>query len=168
MSAHNLLATIAAAGAVALTGCGLSDPYATQTRREKPPAARVAVAPAQQAASGGRSAIAILRRFALAWSTWDAHSLPARRAQLARLADGPLAHELAANSDDATSAAQATTSRGRFVGALPQGAGSYAVVLEETASTAGTGQQRGYNVYLTTLTATRDGSLKVSGWQPTS
>ena len=159
------------ASVVALSGCGLHDPYSQ--RSQAPAAPRVTVAgPATDAApDGADGARSVLARFASAWVSWSATTLPRQRMLLSALAGRALARELRADAAQAArnrlQEVSRAYSRGRYVGVIPEAGGSAIVLTYEEVALLGGSAQGAYHVYLAHTARTTDG-WKVTQWQPAS
>ena len=167
------LTALLLAGAVALAGCGISDPDATPpTPVTSTPttAHRPRTPPAQRHGRGLAGERALLARFARAWVTYTFATLPAQQRQLAALATGPLARQLGENAERDLQAQYVRVanvrSRGVVEAIVVRGHAPAIVVTREQLTTNGQ-TQVGWELYLASVTATKAG-LRVATWTPAS
>jgi hypothetical protein len=161
-----------ATACLALSGCGLRDPYAARAaaRETKSPGAR----PQPQSSARTRGAgeeREVIARFAGLWANWSAPTLQRQRSALLALASGALARELRAEDAEARKeqllAVSRAYSRGRYVGQIARGGGATLVLSYEEVSPLGGQPQGAYRVYLARGERTAAG-WKLSEWQPES
>lgn len=150
--------------ALALAGCGLRDPYsqhAVSQRARRPVAAVASPRPG--------SAASVVARFAAAWVNWNYETLASERNELAALAAGRLLGELRQEAARTATArlieASGAYSKGRYVGAIPAGAGLTVVVTYEEVAPEGGQAQGSYQVYLARTARTTSG-WRITQWQP--
>jgi hypothetical protein len=159
------------AAAIALTGCGLRDPYSQQPqKRPAAAAAQSAQTPApERALKPTNSQTSVLARYADAWVNWSAATLPHERAALLALATGQLADQLRQDSAQASKTqlqeVSQAYSRGRYVGVIRAQGGRAIVVTYEEVAPVGGQAQGAYHVYLARTERTTHGS-RVTEWQP--
>jgi hypothetical protein len=139
-----------------------------------PPARSAAGVPALPEPAARRSARTVLAAFCSRWANWSWRTIDRQQAQLARLATGRLAEQLAAQSRqarlDRTLRRDRLAMRGRLVALdlAPAGAGGRAVcVTREQEVRDGRGELAGghHRVYLAALERTAQG-WGVSRWRP--
>jgi hypothetical protein len=173
MTASRCLATAAlAAGALATTGCGLSDPYAATTPAA-PPAVTVADAPRPApSTSAARTPADAIRRFTTLFINWHFDQLPQVKTALAAQATGSLRDELLRQARDAQSEVSRRASNQANTGTVevvndPHSTGRFYVVTRETAQLGDARSQSAYLVY--TAAARRSSAgLKVSAFRAVS
>jgi hypothetical protein len=165
------LLTAGLLASIALTGCGINDPYETRipagaASPKTPP--KVNVAPQ---GSGPQSASQVIATFTVAWVNWTAATLPMQRHELLRLAAGALVGELRRQAaQDAQARLQELSgaySRGRLIGVIARAGGGAVVVTYEQAAPTGGTPQGFYQVYLARTQRTPQG-WRLTEWQPTS
>jgi predicted small lipoprotein YifL len=156
---------------IALTGCGLRDPYSQYPQK------RATAAGAQSAQRSvpeeprkpTNSATSVLARYAEASVNWSATTLPRERAALLALATGQLAVQLRRDAAQATKTqlqeVSQAYSRGRYVGFIGAAGGRAIVVTYEEVAHVGGQPQGAYHVYLARTERTAHGS-RVTEWQP--
>jgi predicted small lipoprotein YifL len=158
------------AAAIALTGCGLRDPYSQQPQK-RPAAARAqsALAPVPEAVKPTNSSTSVLAGYADAWVNWSAATLAHERAALLALATGQLADQLRQDAAQASKTqlqeVSRAYSRGRYVGVIREEGGRAIVVTYEEVAPIGGQAQGAYHVYLARTERTAHGS-RVTEWQP--
>lgn len=169
MSRHALTAILAVA-AVAVTGCGISDPDAppppttTAAAALEQPSRRVSTPPSPAASYGERG---LLARFARAWFTYTFSALPAQQRELAGLATGALAQQLARNGEADLQAQYIRVTSIRSHGeveAIVVRPHAAIVVTREALTTNGQ-TQTAWDIYLATVANTTAG-LRVATWTP--
>jgi hypothetical protein len=177
---------------LALVGC--QDPYTQSATTDAPPRGHerrpadrtrgdelplsapsaAAALPAVHERPARRSARTVLEAFCSRWANWSWRTIDRQLAQLARLATGPLAEQLAAQARqagrDRTLRRDQLAMRGRLVGldlAPPGAHGQVVCVTREQELEHGRGELAGgrHRVYLATLEHTAQG-WGVSQWQP--
>jgi hypothetical protein len=158
------------AAAVALTGCGLRDPYSQQPQKRPAAAgAQSAQTPASQEPLTPTSATSVLARYADAWVNWSAATLAHERAALLALATGQLADQLRQDAAQAVKAqlqeVSQAYSRGRYVGVIQEDGGRAIVVTYEEVAPVGGQAQAAYHVYLARTEHTTYG-WRLAEWQP--
>jgi hypothetical protein len=163
-----------ATACLALSGCGLRDPYAAR------PAARVSKSSSSTTQAQQQTVATpaeshdfpeLIARFAGLWANWSAPTLQRQRSELLGLATGALARELRAQNAEARKeqllAVSRAYSRGRYVGQIARGGGAALVLTYEEVSPLGGQPQGGYRVYLARGERTAAG-WKLGEWQPAS
>ena len=139
-----------------------------------PPVPSTAAAPALRASGARQRARTVLGAFCSRWANWSWRTIDRQQAELARLATGRLAEQLAAQARqarlDRTLRRDRLAMRGRLVALdlAPPGAYGHAVcVTREQEVRNGRGELAGgrHRVYLATLEHTAHG-WGVSQWQP--
>jgi hypothetical protein len=139
-----------------------------------PPVPSTAAAPTPRESGARRTARTVLAAFCSRWANWSWRTIDRQQAKLARLATGPLAEQLAAQTRqarlDRTLRRDRLAMRGRLVtlDLAPPGAPGHAVcVAREQEVHNGRGELAGgrHRVYLATLAHTAQG-WGVSQWQP--
>jgi hypothetical protein len=158
------------AAVIALTGCGLRDPYSQQPHKRPAAAAQSALAPVpDEAIKPTNSATSVLARYADAWVNWSAATLPHERAALLALATGQLADQLRQDAAQASKTqlqeVSQAHSRGRYVGVIQENGGQTLVVTYEEVAPVGGQAQGAYHVYLAHTAHTTHG-WRVTEWQP--
>jgi hypothetical protein len=139
---------------VALSGCGIADPYHGKGLGEPAPA------------SPSRASRAALETFARAWTNWSAPTIAAQRQRLLELATGPLQRELASpRAEPGASEVGAARSSGVVVGILAQPSQRSLVVTAEQLSNSGRAGQSAYHVYVARAEQTTQG-WRVAEWRP--
>jgi len=155
------------AAAIALEGCGLSDPYSQHPNRAAAQSAPTP-APGRTLTSTG-SATSVLARFADAWVNWSAPTLPQERAVLLALATGQLAEQLRQDAAQTVKTelqeVSLAYSRGRYVGVIQEHDGQAVVVTFEEVAPVGGQAQGAYHVYLARTEHTTHG-WRLAEWQP--
>jgi hypothetical protein len=163
-----------AVAAMAIAGCGISDPDAppqgaveqTAPVAHRRPAAPVAPPPSA-ATSSER---ALLGRFAHAWITYTFATLPSQQRELAALATGTLARQLRRNSEADLEAQYIRVanvdSRGAVEAIVARPNATAIVVARERLTTNGQ-TQTSWDVYLASVADTAAG-LRVASWTPAS
>jgi predicted small lipoprotein YifL len=159
------------AAVIALTGCGLRDPYSQQPQKRPAAAgAQSALTPVpDEALKPTSGAASVLARYAEEWVNWSAATLPHERAALLALATGQLADQLRQQAAQAVKTqlqeVSQAYSRGRYVGLITQQGDAAIVVTYEEVAPLGGQAQGGYHVYLARTEHTELG-WRVSEWQP--
>jgi hypothetical protein len=158
------------AAVIALTGCGLRDPYSQQPQKRPAVGAQSVQMPARQGAlKPATSARSVLGRYAEEWVNWSAGTLPHERAALLALATGQLAEQLRRDAAQAVKTqlqeVSQSYSRGRYVGLITQQGEPAIVVTYEEVAPLGGQAQGAYHVYLARTEHTALG-WRVSEWQP--
>lgn len=154
--------------ALALAGCGLSDPYSQTasepTSRQPAVAMRTPATPATPATQA-----AVVARFAAAWVNWTYATLATERRALLTLAGGGLAAELRQEAERTAATrlieVSGAYSRGRYVGTIAAASGLTVVVTYEEAAPEGGQPQAAYQVYLARTKRTTSG-WRITQWQP--
>ena len=173
MSRRALTAMLGVA-AVALTGCGISDPYAppppaarTTPLTQQPAPRRASSQPSRPGTGGERL---LLARFARAWITYTFATLPAQQRKLAALATGTLARQLVRNAEADLQAQYVRVANVRSHGeveAIVVRARAAAIVVTREQLTTNGQTQTSWGIYLATVTDTSTG-LRVTTWTPAS
>jgi hypothetical protein len=158
------------AAVIALTGCGLRDPYSQQPRKRPTAGAESVQMPSPQGALiPTTSSTSVLARYAQEWGNWSAATLPHERAALLALATGQLAQQLREQASQAVKTqlqeVSQAYSRGRYVGLITQQGDAAIVVTYEEVAPLGGQAQGGYHVYLARTEHTAVG-WRVTEWQP--
>jgi hypothetical protein len=169
------LSALLLASAMAVAGCGISDPDATPP----PPVTRTAAtahrqttpqAPAQPQGPAPAGERALLARFARAWITYTFATLPAQQRQLAALATGTLERQLHENAEADLQAQYVRVANVRARGvveAIVVRPDEAAIVVTREQLTTDGETQVAWEIYLATVTDTKAGS-RVATWTPAS
>jgi hypothetical protein len=167
------LTALLLASAVAVAGCGISDPDATPpppVTRTVATAHRPKTPPAQPHGRAPAGERALLARFARVWITYTFATLPAQERQLAALATGPLGRQLRENAEADLQAQYVRVanvrSRGVVEAILLRPHEAAIVVTREQLATNGQ-TQVAWEIYLATVTDTKAGP-RVATWTPAS
>jgi predicted small lipoprotein YifL len=162
---------LSCAVAIALAGCGISDPDAAPPpARTTPVAHQPTSRPPQSATAALGGERGLLVRFARAWFTYTFATLPAQQRELAALATGSLARQLARNGEADLQAQYVRVANLRSDGEVeaivvrPRAA---AIVITRERLTTNGQTQTSWDIYLATVTTTKAG-LRVVTWTPAS
>jgi len=170
------------AAAVALCGCGISDPYTQAARTARPAPARAVtggehdgpLAPSARVPAGARAPTpqAALARYGAIYVNWTAATLPAVQRHLTSISTGQARPQALAESETPPQAVStyAVSNSGRVVAiAAGQGPkrGEWAVITDEQTTGEGPYQSLPATSHVTWATVQRDGQRwVVSGWYP--
>ena len=158
------------AAVIALTGCGLRDPYSQQPQKRPAAGAQSTLTPVPEGAlKPTNSQTSVLARYAEEWVNWSAATLSRERAALLALATGQLADQLRQDAAQASKTqlqeVSQAYSRGRYVGVIRAQGGRAIVVTYEEVAPVGGQAQGAYHVYLARTERTAIG-WRVTEWQP--